>query len=438
MHFAHFYWHTSKSPQTIDLRDPDIRSNPQWKIQCFLQDAETLLLKGLFNLARKTLTKALKLAIECQLPEWQYKIHLAFTEIFIKQSSTRGVGDAMEHLQEAEQTWERVKQSEAFTQLYVHILLQWLQKQFKPDELAAQLDLLNTEIPDQLTFLAKLKYAQSRTMFAQYNNDQEQMVYWQKLAHDLFTNTPELKTHYPDYYLTTYGNYFMAALLSDNKALITELNEDISTLEYHDPFMISRLEGTKLYSRLAYWLSDNEITLSVDLMEIDKLLDQFEDHEKTIPASSREAITFNIGLFYFLRSQTKETLIRWSDSYEVSKANPQRPDRQRLIILLLLLNDYQDSSFDPTALVARVEATRSRLNTWNKEAKGLQEHEKITIRHTRKLANLPPRDEGKELMQLKKFYAELKAYADNSTEPQLHRSKFILQWLEIKIQGFKP
>ncbi len=416
------------------LRDPETRSSPQWKIQCLLQDAETLHLKALFFLAKKTLTKALKLAIECQLPEWEYKIHLTFTEILLKQPGTLSVSDAVEHLKEAKQSWERVKQSEHYTQVYIQIVLQWLQKLSNPDKFADQLALDNTEIPDQLSLPAKIKYAQSRTMFAQLNNyEKEQMVYWLKLAHDLFVKKPELKTHYLYYYLTLYENYFMAALLSKDKALIADLVKNIDTLEHHDTFVISRLEATKVYARLGHWLSDNQTTLSISLEEIDKLLDQFESHENVIAPSRREAINFNIGVFYFLRGQTRETQIRWLDFYKISKTNLQRPDRQRLIILLLLLNDYQNPTFDPSGLVARVGSTRGRLRTWNNDAPGLEEHEKITIRHIRKLVSLPEGEKLKKLKQLKKFYTELKAHADSSEENQHHRSAYILRWLEMKI-----
>ena len=421
------------------LRDPETRSTPQWNIQCLLQDAETLHLKALFNLAKKTLTKALKLAIECQLPEWEYKIHLAFTEILIKQSSTLNISDAAEHLKEAEQSWERVKPSEHYAQIYLHIFLQWLQKSSRPDKSADQLALDNREIPDQLSFPAKLKYSQSRTMFAQLNNyEKGEMVYWQKLTHDLFIDNPELKKHYLHYYLTAHGNYFMAALMSNDKALISKLVKHLETLEHHDPFVISRLEATKLYSRLAFWLSDHQTIRSVTIEEIDELLDKFESHEKVIIPSRREAINYNIGLLFFLRGQTMETQIRWFDLYEVSKANLQRPDRQRLIILLLLLNDYQTPDFDPSALLTRLDSTRSRLRTWNPNIKGLEEHEKITIRHLRKLINLPERDKSGKLKQLKKWEAELKAYVISSNESQLHRTDVILKWLEIKIQEISP
>jgi len=416
------------------LRDPETRSSPQWKIQCLLQDAETLHLKALFNLAKKTLTKALKLAIECQLPEWEYKIHLAFSEILLKQPSTLSVSDAVEHLEKAEQSWERAKQSEHYAQVYVQIILQWLQKLSSPDKFADQLALDNTEIPDQLSLPAKLKYAQSRTMFAQLNNyEKEEMVYWQKLAHDLFANTPKLKEHYLYPYLVTYENYFVAAFLNKDKALIADLVKSIDSLEHHDPFVTNRLEATKIYARLAHWLSDNETTFLVEVKEIDKLLDQFESHENVITPSRREAINYMIGLLFFLRGKTTETQVRWIDFYEVSKANLQRPDRQRLIILLLLLNDYQTPDFDRTALLGRIDSTRSRLRTWNSGAIGLEEHEKITIRHIRKLTNLPEWDKSGELKQLKKFYSELKTYSDNSTVSELHRSDAILRWLETKI-----
>jgi hypothetical protein len=421
------------------LRDPETRSTPQWKIQCLLQDAETLHLKALFNLAKKTLTKALKLAIECQLPEWEYKVHLAFSEILIKQSSTLNLSDADEHLKQAEQLWERVKQSEHYAQIYVHIFLQWLQKSSSPDKLADQLALDNREIPEQLSLPAKLKYAQCRTMFAQLNNHEKgQMVYWQKKSHDLFIENPSLKSHYLNYYLAFYENYFMAALMSKDQALIADLFKNLDSLEPHDPFVISRLEATKVYSRLAFWLSDNQTILSIGVEEIDRLLDQFESHEKVIIPSRREAINYNIGFFFFLRGQTTETQIRWSDLYEISKANLQRPDRQRLIILLLLLNDYQTPGFDATALLTRVDSTRSRLRTWNTNAVGLEEHEKITIRHLRKLINLPERDKSGKLKQLKKWEAELQAYVKDSNESQLHRTDAILKWLEIKIQEIKP
>jgi hypothetical protein len=415
------------------LRDPQIRSNPAWQIQCLLQDAETLKLKALFHLAKKTLNKALFIAKECQLPGWEYKIYLALTDILLKQNNIQKFDEVKAFLNLMAEKWEDYKDSERILHLNFQVVLLWLQKSGNPDELAAQLNPELKNIPEHLSFAAKIRYAQSRALLAQRNQDKKNIRYWQQLAFELFTRYPELKKHFPHNYLSTYDNYLMASLIEENRPLFTTLLAGLKDLDYDDAFIISRFKALQVFMQLAFWLLYKDITLTVPETEIDDTLALFEDHQEVIDASRKQAIIYSFGALYFFRGNTTAALYWWGDPSGVSKTNPYRPERQRLIILLLLINDYQTPSFDRSALFARIDSTRSRLRTWDKNALGLEEHEKITIRHIRKLSNLPDRDKKEELKLLNKFYTELKAYTEKTNEPQLHRSNVILRWLEYQL-----
>lgn len=155
------------------LRDPEIRSNPEWKIQCFLQDAETLKLKALFHLAKKTLNKALILAKECQLPDWEYKIYLALTDILLKQNNIQKFDEAKESLSLMAAKWEDYKHSQEIFHLNFQVVLLWLQRSGNPTELAAQLNPELENIPENLSFPAKIRYAQSRALLAQKRQDKK-------------------------------------------------------------------------------------------------------------------------------------------------------------------------------------------------------------------------------------------------------------------------
>ncbi|WP_020537993.1 hypothetical protein [Lewinella cohaerens] len=415
------------------LRDPEIRSNPEWKIQCLIQDAETLKLKALFNLAKKTLKKALSIAKECQLTGWEYKIYLALIDILLKQNSIQKFDEAKEYLGLMATKWEDCKQSEKILQFNFHILLLWLQKSGNLKELAAQLDPELESIPANISFPAKIRYAQSRAIIAQLSQDKKNMLYWQQLAFEFFSQYPELKKHFPHNYLSAYDNYLMATLVIDDKPLFKTLLTGIKDLDYDDAFIISRFKALQVFMQISFWLLYKDITLTVPETEIDDILELFEDHQEVISASRKHAIIYSLGVLYFFRGNTTAALYWWGNASEVSKTNPYRPERLRLIILLLLINDYQTPDFDRSALLARIDSTRSRLRTWDKNAKGLEEHEKITIRYIRKLSNLPNRDKKGELQLLNKFYTELKAYSDKAEESQLHRSSVILRWLEYQL-----
>lgn len=416
------------------LRDPEIRANPEWEIQCLLQDAKTLKLKTLFELSKKTLAKALVIAEECQLPGWQYHIHLAFAEICLRQNNPRGIKDSIEHFRLAKETWKYYNQSEEIVQLNSQVIHQWLQKSPPSEQLARKLKLKKRYLPKYFSFPAKVRYAQSRAIFAQTDLlDQKEMIYWQKLAFDLFSEFPELKTRFPHDYLSAYDNYLMAALQSGDTKLFLSLLDGLGKLDYEDLFSKSKLLALQIYMQLAYWLKDKNITLQVAEEDIDDLIEKLEDQQKVINSSRLNAIIYSIGQLCFLRKNAVAARHWWGDMSYISKSNPLRPDRQRLLILLLLINDYQDEDFDRIALSARINATRNRLRNWNKDPIGLEQHEKITVKHIRKLGGIPKGDKHKKKAQLEKFYLELKEYAENTQEPQVHRSAVILRWLEYQL-----
>jgi tetratricopeptide (TPR) repeat protein len=402
------------------------------KLNFYLNSANLLLDKELYNESLKILAKAEKLAEENEMDaELLQIINIKRKVLRIKTSLNEAVGEIMETYNEEKKVLEKISNILGYKKLYDEMVIYasskglTKNKEEQKELLRIKNDPLLSDYSNATNTHSRVLYHQMLGIITRFLNDIEGTYYHHKKLIELVDNEPSKKKIFAAYYLLTKQNLIVPAMTlgktDEPKQLCDELLKGQDALLIYLPGKVKRFVELRTYTIIAgIHMHNGDFDKATPLLEkVVKLAENNRYRDEDVVANHLSAVN------YFALGELNRSLKHLNAIFN-SKTFMLRTDIQSSSRIFSLILHYELGNID--SLEYFLKSTYRFL----RKMKNLLRFEMLTLKIIKKLTKI---SNNKELVELLKEHRDEleEIFFDPQESERLHGFD-IIAWVDSKLQ----